>query len=406
MPNLPGNPPLLDITFPDSTTGYAVTDKTGDTSYVYKTTNGGTNWFVNLKRTDGLRSYRLQCISKDTVYFSAYFSIYKTINGGSNWTTINIPGGTFVYDLFVLNKDTMWYSGGNISTGVLYRTTNAGATWDLQYTGASLVDKIYMYNARIGFVSAGGYTLKTVNGGFNWTIYDNEDFHDIHFKDSLIIYKTFYLDTYIKKSTNGGINWINLPLPVVPGYIYTGNSIKRFSIIGDTIYGVRCNLQISLFTMRAIIYKSTNGGLNWGYQLPDTNWGFATFFYTKFVTSKKGWCHLRDGIFTNSGGDTTIILSASSNTQIVPNDYILYQNYPNPFNSMTNVKFQMLNKGYAVLKVFDIAGREITTLINGKKSQGNYEVKFDGNDLSSGIYFYSLFVDGIRVDTKKAVLIK
>ena len=252
LPNLPGSPPLLDITFTDSTTGYAVTDKTGDTSYVLKTTNGGNNWFVNLKRTDGLRSYRLQCLSKDTVYFGAYFSIYKTTNGGINWTTINISGGSFVYDLFVLNKDTIWYTGATLTSGGLWRTTNAGTTWDLQFGGGSLVDKIYMYNARIGFMGNNGSLFKTTNSGFNWTQINGEgDYTDIYFVDSLIGYKA---NSFFKKTTNGGINWQQQSLPSVPGGIYIDYSIKKFSYINDTVYGVWGSITYPNFQGRAIVF--------------------------------------------------------------------------------------------------------------------------------------------------------
>jgi hypothetical protein len=101
------------------------------------------------------------------------------------------------------------------------------------------------------------------------------------------------------------------------------------------------------------------------------------------------------------------------NTEI-PEDFILYQNYPNPFNPVTKIKFEIspfyppLGKGGnggVSLKIFDILGKEITTLVNEQLSPGTYEVTFDGSNLPSGIYFYQLRC-GEYMETKKLVFLK
>ncbi|MCX6164773.1 MAG: T9SS type A sorting domain-containing protein, partial [Ignavibacteriae bacterium] len=81
-------------------------------------------------------------------------------------------------------------------------------------------------------------------------------------------------------------------------------------------------------------------------------------------------------------------------------------NYPNPFNPTTNIKYQITNSSFVSLKVFDILGKEIESLVNEKQEAGIYVMSFNGSDLSSGIYFYSLFVDGNKIDTKRMILIK
>jgi hypothetical protein len=89
----------------------------------------------------------------------------------------------------------------------------------------------------------------------------------------------------------------------------------------------------------------------------------------------------------------------------VPNEYKLYQNYPNPFNPMTNIKYQISKAGFVILKIYDILGRQISTLINEKQTPGSYNVTFDATSLSSGVYFYKLQTDNFT-DTKKMVIIK
>jgi len=89
----------------------------------------------------------------------------------------------------------------------------------------------------------------------------------------------------------------------------------------------------------------------------------------------------------------------------LPNVFRLKQNYPNPFNPSTTIKYSLPTQSNVTLKVFDVLGSEITTLINKEQPLGNYEIEFDGNDLTSGIYFYRLQA-GDFVETKKMILMK
>jgi flagellar hook assembly protein FlgD len=91
----------------------------------------------------------------------------------------------------------------------------------------------------------------------------------------------------------------------------------------------------------------------------------------------------------------------------IVNDIMLYQNYPNPFNATTEIKFNIKNDGsYTTLKIYDLLGKEIKTLFSGTKNKGLYTVNFDGNNLSSGIYFYRLLVNNKAIETRKMFLIK
>ena len=94
----------------------------------------------------------------------------------------------------------------------------------------------------------------------------------------------------------------------------------------------------------------------------------------------------------------------------IPDNFTLYQNYPNPFNPTTKIKYEIPdqarnNISIVTLKVYDILGREVSTLVNEEKPVGEYEVEFSGSGLTSGIYFYML-QSGEYVETKKMVLLK
>ncbi|NOX64767.1 MAG: T9SS type A sorting domain-containing protein, partial [Chlorobi bacterium] len=121
----------------------------------------------------------------------------------------------------------------------------------------------------------------------------------------------------------------------------------------------------------------------------------------------------------NIFGDPTIILkfdplaSAKLINKNIPSDFALSQNYPNPFNPSTKIKYSIPNVEMrhasslrnVSLKIYDILGREVATLVNEQQSPGNYEVIFNATNLPSGTYFYQLNA-GTFVQTKKMLLIK
>ena len=88
-----------------------------------------------------------------------------------------------------------------------------------------------------------------------------------------------------------------------------------------------------------------------------------------------------------------------------PNTFHLQQNYPNPFNPSTTIKFQIPEAGFTSLKVYDVLGNDITTLVNEEKPAGVYELVFDAQNLTSGIYFYRI-ISGSYSETKKMVLLR
>jgi hypothetical protein len=98
-------------------------------------------------------------------------------------------------------------------------------------------------------------------------------------------------------------------------------------------------------------------------------------------------------------------LSVETNSINLPARFQLEQNYPNPFNPITLIKYQLPLKSSVTLKIFDILGKEVETLVNEERDAGYYEVKFNGSNLSSGIYFYTLQTENYFA-TKKMILLK
>jgi hypothetical protein len=89
----------------------------------------------------------------------------------------------------------------------------------------------------------------------------------------------------------------------------------------------------------------------------------------------------------------------------MPSTYLLQQNYPNPFNPSTTISFSIPTSEFVTLKVYDVLGREIATLVNENLSAGSYSYNFDASNLTSGVYFYKLQA-GKYSETKKMLLSK
>jgi len=101
---------------------------------------------------------------------------------------------------------------------------------------------------------------------------------------------------------------------------------------------------------------------------------------------------------------SVMVGTASNNNE--PITFSLSQNYPNPFNPATVISFSLAKKSHVKLAVYDILGKEVNTIINDEMHAGEHTARFDGTYISSGIYFYSLFIDGVLFDTKKMTLMK
>ena len=102
---------------------------------------------------------------------------------------------------------------------------------------------------------------------------------------------------------------------------------------------------------------------------------------------------------------TPIDVTGVSNTINIPTEYDLSQNYPNPFNPSTVITYALPQAGYVSLTVFNLLGEEVATLVNENMSAGTHTVEFNGSNLTSGIYIYSIISNGF-IYSRKMVLMK
>ncbi len=94
------------------------------------------------------------------------------------------------------------------------------------------------------------------------------------------------------------------------------------------------------------------------------------------------------------------------NTNSRPSQFIMNQNYPNPFNPFTVIPYQLPHEGQVIIQVMNTLGQVVAIMDEGRRVAGQYKIKFDGLKLSSGVYFYSILIDGRLMNIKKMVLMK
>jgi len=337
--------------------------------YMSKSTNGGNQFFGVAPPGSGttafIAPFRIFIGNSDIVYAGRSI-IYKSINGGGSWTTTN---------------------NGNVLDG------NPALSMDISYQTS---DKVYVgtapYQTRAGL-------FRTTNGGTSWdnitgTLPDRFP-ADIAVdpNDDNIVYVAFYGfgTPHVYKSTNSGDSWTdisdNLPDVPVPAVIVDPNNSAHIYI--GTDIGV---------------FVSTDGGGSWqdfNAGLPDAIQGIDLNITTVNNVIR---------VMTHGNGayETKLLSQIPVNTGTVPPTVMhfkLEQNYPNPFNPTTTIQYQISKLSLVTLKVYDVLGNEIKTLVNEEKPVGIYEVEFNSIDLSSGVYYYKLKA-GNFVETKKMVLLK
>jgi hypothetical protein len=145
--------------------------------------------------------------------------------------------------------------------------------------------------------------------------------------------------------------------------------------------------------------------------IPETGWKnyvFRTYFYD----TNDNWTEKLTQLWDETNWKnyyrhlaTWLLPVSVQEENPISNSFYLYNNYPNPFNPTTKIKFQIPVSGFVSLKVYDILGNEIKTLISEEKPSGSFEVEFIGENLSSGMYFYTLSAGG-NTETKKMILLK
>ena len=316
-------------------------------------------------------------------------SWYRVLNSEVNNFCKSINGDLFACaenGLYKLNKDTKsWeYLGINSSVGtavslsnnqilagtnawhgILLKYTEAGGEWKWVQCTTGLPSTSYVLSLMVN--SRGDILAGTTRKG--------------------IYYSSDNGDTWLQTSLTSGDVPKLLLLP--DGKILAGTSMGR-------------------------VYESLDNGRSW----EDNSIGLPSYFSGTpndstdiYVDDIISLTSLSDGNIIagtrNHGLYITCnpIINSITNSNQSEFKFILAQNYPNPFNPSTTINYQIPSAGLVTIKIYDVLGREIETLVNEEKGVGRYKVEFNGSNLASGLYFYRITSNNYS-DTKKMVLVK
>lgn len=369
-------------------------------------------------------------INENTGFVIGENLILNTTNAGATWNNNTLQGRN--NDILFVNNIGFICS----DSGKIHKTTNSGATWSVISTGTFYnLMRISFLNVNTGLAVGFNRTiLKTTNSGVTW-VNSITNLDTLNFLGCKIINENNYIVTgtssTIYRSTNAGISWIPSTMGFVnPFWIPAFINDNTGWIIGccgmfikTTDAGVNWSPEIyltlghTLYTMKfvnnttgfvcgdnGILYRTTNQGNFWDSTVTGTN----EILYSLFMVNENtGWAVGNYGTIlkTTNGGGTGYTIGIQPVSNEIPHEFYLSQNYPNPFNPATKIKFQIPEAGHTKITIFDILGREIRTIVNEQIKPGTYEIGFDADNLSSGIYFYQL-QSGSYINTKKMILTK
>jgi len=201
------------------------------------------------------------------------------------------------------------------------------------------------------------------------------------------------------------LKWVNpLALPSLPFLLNPPNSSSDQSVDLTLSWNTSVNaetyrLQLSKDSMFTSIYFDDSVLTATSKQITDLD-AFTKYYWRVGAKNKNGASNWSD-VWNFKTGKITSVNSKDDVTSI----FALSANYPNPFNPTTTISYSIPKTSFISLKIYDILGREIATLVDEEKQFGNYEVKFDGNNFTNGIYFYRMQVDNFS-ETKKFILLK
>lgn len=383
---------IRSIIFQNEYTGYAV----GEDGKILKSTNSGYGWETIKIKTDEILNH-ITFISEMTGFICGKDGvILKSSDSGIKWA--NIKSGTIeeLKHISFINHSTGYICGGK-SEAVILKSTDNGESWQKIYGNREMLklNSLEFINVNKGFACGKfGYLLKTTNGGTSWMVnqVSPEEIFSISFYDEqygLVAGE----DGFIYRTSDSGNTW-------------------EYSASGyyNTLFRIKFLTQdIALCAGRegSIIY-SMDKGATWNRAEKKTGNSLYDITYTGNISEK---------IISFVSGEFGTLLKSEIKIPVKANSFIkektsLINYFPNPFKTTVNFHYEITDRKKVLLVIYDLTGREIETIINREQNAGKYNAYFDlrkhtdGLNLSSGIYFYSFYLNGRLTASGKMLHLK
>lgn len=374
----------------------------GGNNKIFITTDAGKTW--NSKSLPLGTAVDLSITDTYTFYVASdYGSFYKTIDGGNNWSIIYFNPSRSLFGNYI----EMFNQYEGIAMGdsmfpaniPLFLRVQDGVNWvetTQQSVGGGAANgwlSLDFVNSNIGYYSPRGgpapiKLFKTTNGGINW-IETNFDVYANVLKFYNEDYGLLATAPNIYMTKDGGTNWNKFSI-----------GAPKLYYCQDLEFVPNNPSKVWMSNYYGLLFSS-DSGKTWKEQnIPN----ITSAFDIEFSNEKIGWLLCTNGnlFYTSNCGGFITDIDIEKDLLI---DFNLEQNYPNPFNPVTKIKFSIPKQNFVTLKVYDILGKEIETLVSSMCNTGNYSIDFDGFKYSNGIYFYTI-IAGEYTETKKMILLK
>jgi len=401
---IPHPPPLNSVYAFSSDFGFAA----ADSGKILRTSNAGINWSTfQISLFGNFPVQSIQAITQDTLFCICnnppVGRIYKSTNSGTSWVLNYQRNSGIFYDLKFINSFTGYVYGQPSSLlWFVARTTNGGITWDSNLTRPpadnpfdtgfpNALHLLFTGQINIWFGTSAQKIFYSQNGGFGWLPQPAPGSPVIFSITFLDLNSGFAGGVLPFKTTNSGVFWQQQP------YQNTGPFYSFVNSGGRLWYSSGPN-----------IFYSTNAGLSFILQHASPDNSHYRHISMTFAASDNqmsiltGWGVTSNGVISRYT-ETVGIQQIGTN---IPENFKLDQNYPNPFNPVTKIKFSLPHPVQNVkLIIYDALGKNVQIMLNDKLNPGTYETEWDASNFPSGIYYYKLTASEFT-QTKKMILIK
>jgi len=343
--------------------------------------DGGKNW---TGRNSGLLNTNINKLEiKGGLTFAATNGgVYKSENNGLIWVPSNSGIQDSIITSFALNSSYIF--AGTKSKGV-YTSSNNGGNWIITGLTNKKINSLFTFGNYI-FAGTNSGVYSTTNNGNAWSMPSLTDTSIYSFTQSGSTIIAASKNTGIYTSSNNGLNWSSYNTGM------TTSKVNDILAYGNVLYAATQDK--GLFKDSVGVWRATN-----------KNSGIFSKNITALEVGDSSKIFIGDNFGNIYYGPLSSIVNINKENNIIPEKYELSQNYPNPFNPTTKINFLIPKDCFASIKIYDILGKEVTTLVNQKLTPGIYSVDWNASQYPSGVYFYRL-QSGDFVDVKKMLMIK
>ncbi len=403
---------------------------------IYVSNNDGASW---VRANSGVPDFCSNGIaaSNGCILNATSAGIFRTSNDGAEWDNPTLHGSDYYRwaDFSTVAFRSGLYAFAGDVNGYAYVSSDAGVNWDgwIQIEkGASITSfafiSTFVFAATKPFeAGVEGGVYKSLDNGGTWSRVSNglptAADTNTNVTSLAVIGNNLFAGTGhgVFLSTDYGTSWAKV------NNGFTGNLVNALTVKGNELFA-------GTFGMG--VFRSSDNGANWTHTslitdvtaltVVDTNLFAGT--WSSGIYRLKNWdstwipVGLPNEYVTSFAFNNGYLYAATNNSSVwrrpiseitgvkeikvkIPSEFSLAQNYPNPFNPSSIIEFKLASRQFITLKVYDILGKEIKTLVNEERPAGSYSVLFNAAGISSGVYFYKIQA-GKFSETKKMILLR